>query len=145
MPVDAIGYLKSLIPVHRGNIYSINDCLYGNDKKGYKKVSNFAEEISKYEGLLETALAFEGMIVSSGVHAGAVNILQNDFTETGSFMKSSNGSICSQFDLHDAEYASDLKFDLLSIDCLQIIRTCMELLLKDKKIQDKGSLRNTYN
>lgn len=145
VPVDAIGYLKSLIPVHRGNIYSINDCLYGNDKKGYKKVPAFAEEINKYEGLLETALAFEGMIVSSGVHAGAVNILQNDFTETGSFMKSSNGSICSQFDLHDAEYASDLKFDLLSIDCLQIIRTCMELLLKDKKIQDKGSLRDTYN
>ena len=142
---DNIGYLKSLIPIKRGSIYSLNDCINGNAEKEREKVPTFISEISKYPKLLETALALEGMIVSSGVHAGALNVLKGDFTETGSFMVSSNGAIISQYDLHQAEYAGDLKFDLLSIDCLETIRTCLNLLLENNKIQWKGNLRNTYN
>lgn len=145
VPDDTIGYIKSLIPVKRGATYSLNDCLYGNPKKEREKVPEFIAEVNKYPGLLETALAFEGMKVSSGVHAGAVNILREDFTETGSYMMSSNGSIVSQFDLHDAEYCGDLKMDLLSIDALQTIRTAMGLLVKDGYMKWQGSLRDTYN
>lgn len=143
--MDSIGYLKSLIPVKRGKIYSLNDCLYGNKEKGRDKVSGFEAEINKYPKLLETALAFEGMIISSGVHAGALNILKGDFTETGSFMVSSNGAVISQFDLHAAEYAGDLKFDLLSIDALQCIRSCIGLLIDSGHMKWQGTLRDTYN
>lgn len=142
---DAIGYIKSLIPVKRGSIYSLKDCIEGNPKKDREKVPEFISEVKKYPGLLETALAFEGMIVSSGVHAGALNILKSDFTETGSLMVSSNGAVISQFDLHQAEYAGDLKMDLLSIDALECIRSCLELLLNKGRIEWKGNLRNTYN
>lgn len=142
---DTIAYIKSLIPVKRGATYSINDCLYGNPKKDREKVPAFASEVSKYPNLLETALALEGMIVSSGVHAGALNILKADFTETGSYMVSSNGAITSQFDLHQAEYCGDLKMDLLSIDALECIRACMDLLIADGRMEWQGTLRNTYN
>lgn len=142
---DVIGYIKSLIPVKRGTIYSLKDCIEGNPKKGREKVPEFINEVKKYPGLLETALAFEGMIVSSGVHAGALNVLKGDFTETGSLMVSANGATISQFDLHQAEYAGDLKFDLLSIDALECIRTCIELLIKNGYMEWKGSLRETYN
>lgn len=142
---DAIGYIKSLIPVKRGSIYSLKDCIEGNLKKDREKVPEFISEVKKYPGLLETALAFEGMIVSSGVHAAALNILKSDFTETGSLMVSSNGAVISQFDLHQAEYAGDLKMDLLSIDALECIRSCLELLINKGRIEWKGNLRNTYN
>lgn len=142
---DVIGYIKSLIPVKRGAIYSLKDCVEGNPKKGRERVPEFVNEVKKYPGLLETALAFEGMIVSSGVHAGALNVLKGDFTETGSLMISANGATISQFDLHQAEYAGDLKFDLLSIDALECIRTCIELLIKNGYMEWKGSLRKTYN
>lgn len=142
---DVIGYIKSLIPVKRGAIYSLKDCIEGNPKKGRERVPEFVNEVKKYPGLLETALAFEGMIVSSGVHAGALNVLKGDFTETGSLMVSANGATISQFDLHQAEYAGDLKFDLLSIDALECIRTCIELLIKNGYMEWKGSLRETYN
>lgn len=142
---DIIGYIKSLIPVKRGAIYSLKDCVEGNPKKGRERVPEFVNEVKKYPGLLETALAFEGMIVSSGVHAGALNVLKGDFTETGSLMVSANGATISQFDLHQAEYAGDLKFDLLSIDALECIRTCIELLIKNGYMKWKGSLRETYN
>lgn len=142
---DVIDYIKSLIPVKRGAIYSLKDCVEGNPKKGRERVPEFVNEVKKYPGLLETALAFEGMIVSSGVHAGALNVLKGDFTETGSLMVSANGATISQFDLHQAEYAGDLKFDLLSIDALECIRTCIELLIKNGYMEWKGSLRETYN
>lgn len=142
---DVIGYIKSLIPVKRGAIYSLKDCVEGNPKKGRERVPEFVNEVKKYPSLLETALAFEGMIVSSGVHAGALNVLKGDFTETGSLMVSANGATISQFDLHQAEYTGDLKFDLLSIDALECIRTCIELLIKNGYMEWKGSLRETYD
>ena len=142
---DEINYLKSLIPIVRGKIYSLSDCLYGNKQKEREKVSEFINEINKYPDLLKVALALEGMIVSSGVHAGAVLIDKEAFYETGSLMVSSNGAVTSQFDLHQSEYAGDLKFDLLSIDALEIIRACLDLLLENNKIEWQGSLRKTYN
>lgn len=145
IPDDTIAYIKSLIPVKRGAIYSLKDCTEGNIEKSREKIPEFINEVNKYPGLLETAMALEGMKISSGVHAGALNVLQNDFTYTGSLMVSSNGTVTSQFDLHQAEYAGDLKMDLLSIDCLQIIRTCMDLLQERGYIESKGSLRDTYN
>ena len=142
---DNISYIKSLIPVKRGSIYSLKDCVEGNPKKGREKVPEFVAEVNKYKGLLETAMAFEGMIVSSGVHAGALNVLKGDFTETGSLMVSQNGAVTSQFDLHQAEYAGDLKMDLLSIDALESIRACMDLLIAKNRMKWQGTLRDTYN
>lgn len=142
---DNINYIKSLIPVKRGSIYSLKDCVEGNPKKGREKVPEFIAEVNKYKGLLETAMAFEGMIVTSGVHAGALNVLKGDFTETGSLMVSQNGAVTSQFDLHQAEYAGDLKMDLLSIDALESIRACMDLLIAKNRMKWQGTLRDTYN
>lgn len=142
---DVIGYINSLIPVKRGATYTLSDCVYGNKKKEREKVPTFIAEVSKYEGLLETAMAFEGMIVSSGVHAGALNILKSDFTETGSVMVSANGAIVSQFDLHQAEYCGDLKMDLLSIDALECIDTSIELLEDNGLIKPLKNRRETYN
>ena len=143
--MDVAGYLRSLVPVKRGAIYSLNDCLYGNEKKGRSKVPGFANELNKYPGLLDTALAFEGLIISSGVHAGALNVLKSDFTDTGALMVSPNGAIINQYDLHHGEYGGQLKFDLLSIDALCCIRSCLNLLLENKKIEWQGTLRKTYN
>ena len=143
--MDVAGYLRSLVPVKRGAIYSLNDCLYGNEKNGRSKVPGFANELNKYPGLLDTALAFEGLVISSGVHAGALNVLKSDFTDTGALMVSPNGAIINQYDLHHGEYGGQLKFDLLSIDALCCIRSCLNLLLNNKKIEWQGSLRKTYN
>lgn len=142
---DVAGYIKSLIPVKRGKIYSIKDCFEGNEDKGRERVPEFKTKITKYPDLLETALAFEGLIISSGVHAGALNVLKSDFTDTGALMVSSNGAVINQYDLHMGEFCGQLKFDLLSIDCLQNIRACMDLLIENGYMEDQGSLRNTYN
>lgn len=143
--LDIAAYLRSLVPVKRGVIYSLSNCLYGDEEKEIEKVNGFKEELEKYPRLLESALAFEGLIISSGVHAGALNVLKNDFTDTGSLMVSNNNAIINQYDLHHGEYAGQLKFDLLSIDALENIRTCINLLIQHGYMQWQGTLRETYN
>lgn len=143
--LDTAAYLRSLVPIKRGQIYSLKDCIYGNEDEGKEKVNGFKQELEKFPNLLETAMAFEGLIISSGVHAGALNVLKSDFVDTGSLMVSSNGSIINQFDLHDGEYCGQLKFDLLSIDALENIRTCMDLLVSHGYMKKQKDLRSTYN
>lgn len=145
IPDDIASSFMSLVPVKRGAIYSLNDCLYGNKEKDREKVNGFKAELDVYPGLLETALAFEGIILTSGVHAGALNVLKSDFTDTGALMVSNNGAIINQYDLHHGEYCGQLKFDLLSIDALENIRACMDLLISHGKMEWQGSLRDTYN
>ena len=145
IPDDIASSFMSLVPVKRGAIYSLNDCLYGNKEKDREKVNGFKAELDAYPGLLETALAFEGIILTSGVHAGALNVLKSDFTDTGALMVSNNGAIINQYDLHHGEYCGQLKFDLLSIDALENIRACMDLLISHGKMEWQGSLRDTYN
>lgn len=37
-----------------------------------------------------------------------------------------------------------IKWDLLATDAQQKIHTCLNLLLEDKLIEDKGNIKNTY-
>lgn len=141
---DQMAFLASLIPTVRGKTYTLEECLYGNEKKEIKPVKEFISELSKFPNLKETILGLQGVITQMGIHAGAVNIMNQTLTKTTACMIAPNGSRVSAFDLHDEEYTGTVKFDLLSIDALQKIRETLNLLLKHNKIQWKGDLRTTY-
>ena len=59
-------------------------------------------------------------------------------------MKTNSGDIITQFDLHGAEKVSLIKFDCLSVEALDKIHACLNLLLKDGTIEWQGSLKDTY-
>src|SRR5699024_12431371 len=60
-------------------------------------------------------------------------------------MKTTKGLEVTQFNAEDGEYAGELKLDFLSISALGRIREAFDLLIKDGKIEWKGSLRETYD
>lgn len=62
-------YLSSLIPVERGQAWSLSDAYYGNPDKERDPVTEFVNQIDQYEDLLETALGIEGLVSRRGVHA----------------------------------------------------------------------------
>lgn len=142
---DEMNYLASLIPVYRGKQQSLEDTLYGNEKKEIKPSKDFINELSKYPNLKETILGIQGIITQMGIHAGAVNVMNNNLTETTSCMIAPNGNRVSAFDLHDEEYTGTVKFDLLSIDALQKIRKTMDFLLQYNYFKWQGTLRATYD
>ena len=77
LPDDASAYLKSLVPVNRGKVQSLKDCIYGNKEKGIKPVYDLINEMDKHPNLKESALGLEGLIVNRGTHAAGV-IVCND-------------------------------------------------------------------
>ena len=69
IPSDIGLFLSSLIPVVRGNTRSLHDTYYGNEDEGLEPVTEFVNQVDKYEGLLETALGIEGLISGRSSHA----------------------------------------------------------------------------
>jgi DNA polymerase-3 subunit alpha len=143
MPEDA-QYLSSLIPVERGFNWTLKDAYYGNKEKGRYYVKLFRAEMDNYPRLLEIISGIENIIKSRGIHASGVVFFDGDPFETTAFMRAPSGEVVTQFDLHDVEYCGGTKFDFLLTKIQDKITTFINLLQKEKIIEE-GSLREIYN
>lgn len=72
-------------------------------------------------------------------------IYNNSPFETNAIMRSPNGDLTTQFELHDSEKMGDTKFDFLVTEICDKITTCINLLQNDNKIPQNLSLRQVYN
>lgn len=141
---DTVAYITSMIPNERGFDWSLHDCYYGNGGDR-KPIAAFVAEMNSHSQLWELAQAIEGLVTRLGVHASGVVMVNSDFTEFGSYMKTTKEQIVTAYDLHDQEYAGLVKYDLLTVSALDRIRQAMNYMLEDGLIQWKGSLRKTYD
>lgn len=137
-------YLSSLVPIDRGFVRSLSQCYYGDEEKDYKPVKQFVTEMTVHKDIWEVAKGIEGLISRRGIHAAGILITNNEFTEFNATMRSPKGVLTSQWELHDSEYVGNIKFDMLTIDALDRIRTTLELLLEYGYIEWQGSLKATY-
>ena len=133
---DTANYLKSLIPVNRGKVSKLKDCI---------NIPELANEMNKYPGLKEAALALEGLITNRGTHAAGVIVTNDPYTDYISAMRAADGTLETCYDLWDSEEASCIKFDMLTVVAADKIHKTMDLLLEYGKIKWQGSLRETYN
>lgn len=143
--LDEAEYLSSLIPQERGFLYSLSDCFYGNKQKDRKPSYTFIQQVEKYPGLKEILLGIEGLISQRGIHASGVNFYGKDPYETACFMKAKNGSIITQYSLHDAEYCGDVKYDFLLTEVQEVITQCINLLQENGQIDKNLTLREAYD
>ena len=92
---ETVGYLKSLVPTERGQVWSLKDCFYGNKDKDRKPVKELINEINKYEHLQDCIFIFEGLIINRGIHASGILIGNEPYVDQISAMRSPNGLLCS--------------------------------------------------
>lgn len=123
---------------------SLTDCLYGNEEDGLKPIKELKEEIMKHEGLEEAILMFEGLISGRSQHASGVFITNDDLIYQNALMKTTSGKWITQFEYYDSTYMGCMKLDFLSINALDKIRNCLDLLMKYGKIEKQETLRKTY-
>lgn len=143
--VDVAQYIASLIPADRGQLRSLDQCMYGDEEKGYPPIKQFIIEMTEnYPEIWEVAHGIEGLICGSGIHAGGVIFVDEPFTNSTGLMRAPDGTICTQFDLHDSEDVSLIKMDLLSVEALDKIHNCLDLLCDYGYIERKETLRETY-
>ena len=137
-------YISSLVPADRGKTRTLSQCYYGDVENDFKPVALFVQQMNEYPELWKVAQRIEGIVCRMGEHAGGVIFVDESFTESTALMKVPNGDIVTQFDLHDCEAASLIKIDLLSVEALDKIHNCLDLLIEYKYIQPEATLKETY-
>ena len=143
--VDTGQYLSSLIPSERGFLWPLKDVVYGNKDKDRKPIAPFITEINQYPGLLDIAMAIEGLINKRSSHASGVILFDEDPYEFGCFMKTPKGEIITQWDLHKCEACGMTKYDFLVTEVQDKLVETIKLLQKYNKIDNNLSLREVYN
>lgn len=142
--VDEALYISSLIPADRGKTRTLAQCYYGDVENDFKPIPAFINEMNNNPELWRVAQEIEGLVCRSGEHAGGIIFVDEDFEESTSLMRVPNGDIVTQFDLHDSEAVSLIKIDMLSVECLDKIHSCLDLLVKNNFIKQESSLREIY-
>ena len=121
--VDEALYLASMIPADRGITRTLKQCFYGDEENGFKPISEFVEAMTKtYPELWEVAQNIEGLICRTGIHAGGVIFVDEPFTNSTALMRAPDGTIITQFDLHDDEAVSQFQALKLLIANQQCIK-----------------------
>ena len=144
--VDVAQYIASLIPADRGQLRSLDQCMNGDEEHDWAPIKQFVFEMTEnYPELWAVASKIEGLINGSGLHAGGIIFVDEPFTESTGLMRAPDGTLCTAFELHDAEAASLIKIDLLSVEAMDKIHNCIDLLCDYGYAERKPTLRETYN
>ena len=143
--VDIAQYLAGFIEADRGQLRTLQQTFYGDSDNGIKASKQFQLEMTQnYPELWEVAQKIEGLINGCGVHAGGVIFVDEPFTNTTALMRAPNGEIITQFDLHNAEDTGLIKYDILSIEALDKIHNCIDLICEYGYETREETLKETY-
>ena len=143
--VDIAQYLSSMIVSDRGQLRSLKQTFYGDEEAGFTPNKQFIFEMTEnYPEVWAVAQKIEGLVCRLGEHAGGVIFVDEPFTESTALMRAPNGDIITQYDLHDCEDVSLIKYDLLSVEALDKMHICLDLLAEQNYIDGAAALRDMY-
>ena len=123
---------------------TLSQCYNGDTENDYQPIKQFIVEMNNYKELWNVAQKIEGLICGSGIHAGGVIFVDEPFTESTALMRAPDGTICTQFELHDCEDVSLIKYDALSVEAMDKIHNCLDLLCDAGLIERERTLKETY-
>lgn len=142
---DEGAYLASFIKSDRGQQRTLDQTYYGDEENDMAPDMKFRELMDgKYSNVWKVAKFIAGLCCGVGSHAGGVIFYDDEITNSTALMQTTNGDIVTQYDLHTAEEVSLIKIDLLSIEALDRIRACLDLLTEYGYINKDLSLRERY-
>ena len=119
--------------------------MYGDEENDWAPIAQFRTEMTEnYPELWNVAKNIEGLINGSGIHAGGIVFVDEPFTNSASLMRAPDGTLCTAFELHDAEALSLIKYDALSVEAMDKIHNCIDLLCEYNLVERKPTLKETY-
>ena len=143
--VDIAQYLASMIVSDRGLLRTLDQTFYGDTENDWAPNKQFVYEMTEnYPEVWQVAKKIEGLVCRLGEHAGGVIFVDEPFENSTALMRAPNGDIMTQFDLHDCEDCSLIKYDLLSVEAMDKIHICLDLLAEQNYIERKETLKDTY-
>lgn len=142
---DIAAYLSSFIQADRGQLRTLKQTFYGDPDNNMPASTQFRIEMEEnYPEVWRVAQGIEGLINGCGIHAGGVIFVDEPFTESTALMRAPKGEIITQFDLHDAEATGLIKYDILSVEALDKIHNCIDLICEYGYEKREATLKETY-
>ena len=142
---DIAAYLSSFIQADRGQLRTLKQVFYGDPDNNMPASTQFRIEMEEnYPEVWRVAQGIEGLINGCGIHAGGVIFVDEPFTESTALMRAPKGEIITQFDLHDAEDTGLIKYDILSVEALDKIHNCIDLICEYGYEEREATLKETY-
>lgn len=143
---DEAAYLASFIKSDRGQQRTLEQTYYGDEENGFEPDRKFQELMDgKYKDVWEVARFISGLCCGVGSHAGGVIFYDAPITDSTALMQTANDDVVTQYDLHRLEATGLIKIDLLSIEALDRIRACLDLLGQYGYIETKNkTLKEIY-
>lgn len=143
--VDIAQYLAGMIVADRGMLRTLDQTFYGDEENDMAPNKQFVYEMTEnYPEVWQVAKKIEGLVCRLGEHAGGVIFVDEDFEKSTALMRAPNGDLMTQFDLHDAEDCSLIKYDLLSVEALDKMHICLDLLCEQGYVEQFPTLKETY-
>lgn len=137
--------LKGMVTVIRGKAYTIEQMIYGDEKEQIEPNKKFIEEVEKHHDLKEMLLKNGSLVKGRSQHASGLLITPEPYWVHNAMMKTKKGIRVTQFDAGDSEACSAVKVDTLTVNFLDRMRTCFNILVEEGKIEWEGSLKTTWN
>lgn len=142
---DEASYISSFIKADRGQMRTLSQTYYGDIENDIAPDKKFRELMDgKYKDVWEVATYVEGLCCGVGSHAGGVIFYDEPIINSAALMQTTNGDVITQYDLHTMEKVGCLKIDLLSIEGLDRIRACIDLLTDYNYLDKNKPLRERY-
>jgi DNA polymerase III subunit alpha len=141
---DVAQNIANLIPTDKTGMWTLRECIEGNEEQGKKPIKELVDEFAQHPGLLETIEVVEGLVSGRSVHASGIYIFRDGYLAQNAMMKTTGGQIVTQFNMQDSDYMGGLKVDALTINALDRIRSNMDILISEGKIEWQGTLRATF-
>lgn len=96
-----------MVESDRGIQRTLHQTFYGDEENGFYPNKQFVFEMTEnYPELWAVAQKIEGLVCRIGVHAGGVIFVDEPFTNSTALMRAPDGTLITQFDLHDCEDVS---------------------------------------
>ena len=134
-----------MVAADRGMQRSLKQTFYGDEENGFAPNKQFIYEMTEnYPEVWEVAQKIEGLVCRLGIHAGGVIFVDEPFVNSTALMRAPDGTIITAIDLHDAEDCSLIKYDLLSVEALDKMHICLDLLAEQGYVEYNGNLKQMY-
>lgn len=143
--VDEAAYLSGLLVAERGATRTLSQSYYGDEEEGIKPNREFKRLMDQeYPELWRVASHIEGLINGLSSHAAGIIITDEPFHNSTALMKTRSGDTIVQYDMKDVSEVGLIKIDALTVEALDRIRVCLDLLIEHGYVEPKDSLRETY-
>ena len=91
-----------MVSADRGMLRTLDQTFYGDEENSMAPNKQFVFEMTNnYPEVWAVAKKIEGLICGYGIHAGGVIFVDEPFTNSTGLMRAPDGTIITDFDLHD--------------------------------------------